>query len=222
MLAVATSRAESSLSGSAIFERVLEVYATAKTYIDEGEVRTVFFQNEGKRTEVRPFSTAFIRPTDFRFEFKSRRGEVEWDSYIVWMDGGTVKTWWHIQPGIETHKSLGTAIAGATGVSGGSAFTVPNLLMPEIIRGHGIRELTGITLLGEAQLDQTPTFKLQGRDRTGNLHTLWIDTKSFLILQTFEQKQFPGFRTENTTTYFPETNVQIDLKKLQFSPPTAP
>ena len=64
-----------------IMGQMASTYATCHSYVDEGEVRTVFLQQNGRRwTQVKPFSTAFVRPWEFRFEYKSRRGEDEWDA----------------------------------------------------------------------------------------------------------------------------------------------
>src|SRR5438128_3110913 len=120
-------------------EQMVSVYASCKTYMDTGEVQILFLEKRGRRTVIRPFSTSFVRPADFRFEFQNRRGEREWDIYIVWRHDDSVKTWWSVKPGVMTDRPFPLALAGATGVSGGSAHTIPQLLMPDLISGGRIR-----------------------------------------------------------------------------------
>jgi hypothetical protein len=103
--------------------RVAKAYAGCKSYRDSGVVKTVYVEAGRTRTEMKPFKTAFVRPDQFRFEYTQKRGEGahEVNRYIVWRRGTDVRTWWDVKPGIEKPASLALALAGATGVSGGSA-----------------------------------------------------------------------------------------------------
>src|SRR5688572_4791540 len=128
VVGVAYSSQGQTLSAREIMDRMVAVYASCNSYVDEGEVSTVFLNRYGRRTVVKPFSTAFARPSDFRFEFKDRFREGEWNNYIIWKDATSVKTWWSIKPGVESPKDLSFALVAAAGVSSGSATTVPTLL----------------------------------------------------------------------------------------------
>jgi hypothetical protein len=55
-----------------ILDKMVAVYASCSSYVDKGQVKTTFFENSGPRTTKRPFSTAFVRPSRFRFEFEDR------------------------------------------------------------------------------------------------------------------------------------------------------
>src|SRR5256885_2078226 len=73
------SRPQSPMSARQIIERMAEVYASCRTYSDEGEVSTEYVRIQSLQTVRQPFSTAFIRPASFRFEFSRRRGKEGWD-----------------------------------------------------------------------------------------------------------------------------------------------
>jgi hypothetical protein len=77
-----------------------------------------------------------VRPERFRFEYDDPTPE---KPYIVWANAGVIRTWWYVKPGEERQPSLSDAIAGATGVSGGSAHTIPTLLLPDRIGGSHYR-----------------------------------------------------------------------------------
>lgn len=219
VLAVAFSSQGQSLSAQQIIDRSMAVYANCISYVDEGEVKTLFLESDRKRTVIKPFTTAFVRPSDFRFEYKERRGEEEWDSYIVWKDAESVKTWWSIRPGVESPETLSRALAGATGVSSGSANTIPTLLMPEMKMGSSIKSLSGLKLVGEEEVNGSKAYKIEGTDLRNRSVTLWLDEASFLIVKTFRTASFPKFETETTTTYKPQVNVSAD-GKLAFNPPS--
>ena len=82
----------------------------------------------------------------------------------------------HIKAGVQSQPSLGNGIAGATGVSGGSAHTIPALLLPDQIGGRKLTAMTHLERLPDEALDGTLCFKLQGRfgDRPT---TLWLDER---------------------------------------------
>lgn len=211
---------DQAMSAQQIMDQVISTYASCASYLDEGEVRTLFLTPRGKRTDVKPFSTAFVRPTDFRFEFRDRTGDGEddWTRYIVWRSPKAVKTWWTIDPGVETVENLSMAIAGATGVSGGSAFVIPSLLLPEM-SGMRYASLSNLKLIGEERVGGSGAYKIEGQDRDGTTVTLWIDKESLLIVQLFERTKFPDFETETTTIYKPRVNVEIAAEKLAFNAP---
>lgn len=206
-------------SAADIMERMASAYASCRSYVDEGEVRTVFHEQGGRRTRVKPFSTAFVRPSDFRFEYKERRGEEDWNSYIVWRGADSVKTWWSVKPGVNSPTDLFSALGGAAGVSSGSAVTVPALLMPDLARGNRIKSLSGPKLLGEEEVDGRRAHKVEGLDSRNNVVTIWVDAESMLLLKVYEKVKAEKYEAETTTTYKPQVNVEVAREKLAFNPP---
>ena len=62
-----------------IIAKMAKNYAAAGSYEDEGVVTIVFSGPMGKRTVKRPFSTKFVRPKLYRYEFTERFGDGEND-----------------------------------------------------------------------------------------------------------------------------------------------
>jgi hypothetical protein len=222
LLGLEFSAQAQSLSAQQIIDRMSSVYATCHSYVDEGEVKTIFLQQNSRRTVSKPFATAFVRPSDFRFEFKDRRGEDEWNSYIVWKGAESVKTWWSIRPGIESPKNLSLALAGAAGVSSGAATTVPTLLMPEMVMGNRIKSLTALKLISEEEVNGRNSYKIEGTDSRERVVTLWVDRETLLLVKIYQRTRFDNarvpFETETTTTYKPQVNAGAQ-GKLAFNPP---
>src|SRR5204863_4727355 len=132
-----------------IVNKMMAVYANCNSYTDEGQVSILFKEKYGNRTAITPFSTAFVRPSEFRFEFKDRRGENEWNNYIISMKGNDIKTFWSIKPDMSTPANLNAALAGAAGVSSRSSTTVPSMLMPDVAAYNRFRLLNQLQLVGE-------------------------------------------------------------------------
>jgi outer membrane lipoprotein-sorting protein len=205
------------LTAEQILARMAKSYADCSSYRDAGEVTTVFFGGMGKRTVKKPFTTAFVRPDRFRFEFQERMGEEEWRRMIIWQGGGDVRSWWDLRPGVEHPSSLDIGLAGATGVSGSSAHNIPRLLLPDRIQGRSLTHLEELQRLPDAKFDGSDCFRVAGKSH-GDPETLWIDKASFLVRRIDLSVQFPEFRTEETTVYHPEIDGRIAPGELEFRP----
>lgn len=196
------------LTAQEILNRMVQEYATCKTYRDKGIVSTLYSSSDGStRTRKIMFSTAFVRPDRFRFEFTTRSVFGEEMPYIVHSSHGDTRTWWYINPGVEEEESLGMAIAGATGVSSGSAHTVAVLLMEETIGGNSMSDMKSLTRLPDAGYEGSLCYRVTGETRGGANPTLWIDKNTFLLRRIDWSREFAEFRTNTITTYAPEVNV---------------
>lgn len=186
-------------------------YATASSYVDHGEQITVF--DGGKFTERRTFTTAFVRPSAFRFEYREDGSAAT--AYIIWSDGTNARTQWYLNGGrVQPVSSLELAIAGATGVSGGTAYFVPSLL--GLV--HGTPSLIDPRYEGTESIDGHPCWKVSGSTRGGTM-TYWIDGASHLVRRMFEKKTITGrdgkpFDVETTTTYQPTAGADVDVALL--------
>ena len=149
---------QDSLTAKQILDRMAEAYAGCKSYRDSGIVKTVFVRASGDDTKENTFATAFVRPDRFRFGCKRLTDRLNREQrYIVWCKGKEVQTWWNIKSDIEQQPSLGKALVGATGVSGGSAHTVPALLFPEEIGGRRLTDLKDAKRASSASMPPSST-----------------------------------------------------------------
>jgi hypothetical protein len=235
-----------------IIRRMAETYKNCKSYQDSGTVTTIFHHKDGKEhTSSRPFTTAFVRPDRFRFEFKSSFDGHKWYRYIVWARGKDVRTWWDIHSESEqltVTDSLALGLGGATGVSGGSAHTIPALLLPEQIPGSRLTKLVELKRLDDADLMGIACYRVQGKKRDFKITAaerdhlqqkiqkisgripeeaqhgptvVWIDKATSLVRRIEEKVQFESFRTESTTEYNPLLDTPIGEKQLEFGKPEA-
>ena len=208
------------LTAKQILDRMAKTCAECKTYRDSGVVTTVFIEASGNQTVEKPFNTSFVRPDRFRFEYHKKTSVGQKERYIVWRKGKEVQTWWDIKPGVQKEESLDLAIAGATGVSGGSAHTIPALLLPHEVSGRPLTDLTESKRIDDGNLEKVGCFRIQA-NYADVPETLWIDKRSFLVRRIDAQEKFANFRTEETTTYEPVVDGEIPDKALEFNPPKA-
>jgi hypothetical protein len=228
------------MSPEQILAAMAEVYAECGSYRDRGQIVTRFVHDSDPFTTIKQFTTAFVRPGRFRFEYREEERR-----YIVWAGSGEVLTWWDLVRRLEQPESLGLALAGATGVSGGSARTVPALLLARELGEWRLSYLEEVISLGDERLDDITCYRLQGWDPpspedpaaaeeflrvTGQPPeravdgplTLWIDRGTFLLRRIEEQVHYETYRTETVTTYEPAMGVTIGEDELRFDPPGGP
>ena len=196
-----------------IIDRMIKAYAECKSYQDSGVVVTQFALPTGNRTDEKPFTTSFVRPDHFRFEFKDKAR-----AYIVWSKGKDVKTWWDVQPEVKTPDSLMLAIAGATGVSGGSAFRIPSMLMPSMFTGAGGKQFGETRRIEDGILEKVPYYCIE-TNQANRSGILWIDKKTYVLKRIDEKIETTKVRFETTTTYNPVINEKIPDKSMAFNPP---
>jgi hypothetical protein len=234
------------MTAEGILAAVEAVYARCHTYADTGCVREVFLHLDGRTNFVSttPFETAFVRPDRFRFEFSTHHpNRTEFRRYVIAADGAGVRTWWDICPGVKRPESLALDVAGATGVSGSSAHTVPALLMPDRVPGRRLGERVTLARLEDAELGGGDCYRVELRDvidpeearrRREEVtrllgcpptegervpRVLWVDRGSFLIRRIEGGSRFPTFRTESVTTYEPTIDEPVPDDHLAFDPP---
>jgi len=215
--AVAESELEP-LTAKDLLDRMAKTYAGCASYRDSGVVKTTFIEPDRSWVEEKPFTTTFVRPDRYRFEFWEKNGSKQQGRYLVWRAGNEIRTWWEIKPGVATPPSLGRAVAGATGVSGGSAHTIPALLLGDEIGGRRLTEMKDAKRIGEGIIGKTECCRVHGY-YAGNPMTLWLDKKTYLVLKIEEAEKDKGFRTLTTTSYEAVINSDVAEKTLEFNPP---
>lgn len=166
-----------------LVRRILRANAEVRAYADRGEVRELF---DARRVAV-TFATSFRRPRSFRFDFESphpyrplrdcssrasigydKNGPYFWSSH------------YDSAPTIEDEESLLMAVAGATGISRGSAHTIATLLIPET--GPGILErLRSVRTLPSTTIQGTYCLGLVGRHPAGGQVLIYVGARDLLV-----------------------------------------
>jgi len=205
------------LTAKDIISRMYEVYATSSSYSDSGVVTTVFVSTDSrKRTEVKPFTTAFIRPDRYRYEFREKIQYGGKRRFIIHRRGKVLQTYWDLDK--ELHlESLDSAVAAATGISSESAITVPAMLLPDEITWRRAIRFHEPKRLEDTTIDTIDCFKIQDLI-FGSPTTLWIEKKTFLLRKIYKEQEFKDFRAQTTTLYTPRINGTITEKMLEYKP----
>lgn len=225
LLVAPVVRSQQKPTARLLLNRMEEKYSHLNSYQDEGVVVTTYDEETGGRIEKLPFKTSFKRPNLFRFEwtdyFLSKLGKKR----VVWSNGKSSFTYWEPDR-YEKEEDLGLGIAGATGVSGASAHTVPRLLIADEVGGFSVTELEKTSLVGEEVFEGVRCYHIKGAHPNGEIYELWIG-KSDLLLRKVRQitKDSNNTRTEeeirrNIHVNEPIANALFDYKPpIELTPP---
>lgn len=169
-----------------ILAQVGRTYAELNSYSDRGYVLSRKHPEEPFEKD-KTFTTFFKKPNHFRFEWfecgqhaklKGKDGIPN----IVWCDGKNSYCKYTFQNSVERIKSLSSAIAGATGISGGTAHRIPSLLIDEMC-GKKITDCQSLVLIAEDVTSDGKCYVLR-LDKEGELYYIGKTDK---IIQKIER-----------------------------------
>lgn len=166
-----------------------ERYARMETYADEGVAR-VRLSEDTPPVEL-TFETSYAAPSLLRFAFTSHHPSPPLrhvtTHHVVGHDGTRSYSWSREHDGsveLWTVDSLSLAVAGATGISHGTAHTISRLLLPEV-GGFGLTDLQAPTVVGEEGFDDVPCLRIAGLGSSGGRRELLVERESLLLRAVF-------------------------------------
>jgi outer membrane lipoprotein-sorting protein len=186
----------------AIIQNMAERYAALSSYQDSGVVETVSEGALPRRNTDVFFKSYFTRPGKLRFEWMEYSSLSVSGRSVIWSDGSKAFSFLGFKPEqVEAEEDIGMAVAGATGISRGSAHTVPSLLINEI-DGFLLTELTKLSLKREEVFEGEECYVVEGYHPNGEAWQLWISKKESLLRK---------LRTKSTNGEF-EEEIHRDIK----------
>ena len=170
------------LTAKEIIEKMIETYKNSISYQDTGIViETTFSEKLGKIVNKKPFKTYFVRPNLFRFEWKeSFYPGKRMYRCVVWCNGKDTYTYWQTGK-LERMRNLKDGILANAGVSSGSSYTVPSMLIFSeesfILKNLVIEKITN-----EEEINRTLCYVIQAKHKTRKKkYFIWIGKKDFLL-----------------------------------------
>jgi hypothetical protein len=197
------------LTAAQIAERVAELYAACASYSDTGRYRSLH--------ESGAFTTAFVRPDHFRFEYEGYVWDSIPDRSLIWRDGreGTDGGLAEFRSrfAIDEHEGVGdreeeeevTRLPLGEYLPRTMQRAIPALLLPGEVRDDAFDVPGGLRRLADARLDGQ-----EGQEChriAGETRTLWIDRRTFLVRRITE----PGA----VTSFEPILNGEVTEEMLR-------
>jgi len=168
-------------SATEILRQVQATYDAMRSYSGAGEVTSAFSPSGLAPQEMtHAFTIRLGRPELYRIEWEQRLPNFVMKG-AVWSAG---EGHFVVVPGQvnrEQAKDVSTALAMATGISGGAASTIPGAFFA---LGHGpFKTLTDATLVRDEAIEGDQCYVISGRVAKQLGTTLWISKKSKLLRQ---------------------------------------
>jgi hypothetical protein len=182
-----------SLSARDVLRTMIATYASMTSYSDKGQVTTT--QLKDGRVHRTTFSTLYQRPSFFRFAFSRPHPHPPLNhlvtQFVTGFDG-TVGYSTTSKPGdagpSKSVTSLELAVAGATGISSGSAHTIGRLLLPEV-GGYSFQESLEPQFGKDVTVDGTLCYSISARNpRSETADEIWIEKESFLLRKIIRRR----------------------------------
>ena len=158
-------------------------YATLKSYADEGFVRRAGSAGPNSCW----FETQFSRPSSFRFQFARPHPYPPLrhivTKTVIGSDGITsyfCTKYPNTDPTTEIEESLAMAIAGATGISQGTAHTIGSLLV-DSVGGFSLSTLKRPRFRRSREFDGQHCCRISGRHPRGGRVTIWFGSTDLLL-----------------------------------------
>jgi hypothetical protein len=168
-----------------LLEEVVKTYASMESYSDVGSVTQQV--HPGDPVLRMEFSTLYKRPNLFRFEFSRphpypplrhlvTRHVVGYDGFGAY----TLQRGHESEPTLQTRDDLSHAVAGATGVSSGSAHNIGRLLLQEVT-GLSILDLVDPQFGAEMEIAGAPCYSISAKLPKGGERELCIERGTLLV-----------------------------------------
>jgi hypothetical protein len=189
---------ENSRNPDAVLQGMVSYYRSFSAYSDTGHVTSTILKT--RVVQRRSFSTLYQAPSFFRFEFANPHPHPPLadiiTQHVVGFDGteGYLLTKKHGD--LHAHKSVSSialAVAGAAGISSGSAHTIGRLLLPEVA-GLSFMDLVNPRHEGETDIDGIPCWSITAELPTGGKRTVWIEKNTLLLRKIVDLRE--TFRAE--------------------------
>ena len=186
-----------------------KAYRSFESYSDLGRMKTIWEAGTDRErvTELR-FSTYFRRPHFFRFEWSKHwlGSKLTEEVNVIWCDGkNAYKKYSYDKKPIRTN-GLGMAVAGATGVSSGTAHSIIALLI-EDIGGYTFNDLENPSFRGSGLVDGEECYLVHG----GELRStdIWISKQRSIILRIDEDYTIKSQKQKGVIPF--PTNQQLHI-----------
>ena len=190
-------------------QAVYERYRCLEAYSDTGISRSL-----GRRQpRLCKFETLYQRPNLFRFTFESphpspRRRHL-FSRCVVGHDGTTpflFSKHYSGPAGTELSESISMAIAGATGISSGTAHTIGALLFAEV-SGFTLLDLERPRFRRNRTIQGVPCVCVSGLHPRGGRCTAWFGAEDMLLRRLYRSKfnaEELRFNPSPAATFAPE------------------
>ncbi|MCX6339148.1 MAG: DUF2092 domain-containing protein [Candidatus Aureabacteria bacterium] len=179
---------------SKIFEKVETTYESMQTYKAQGTITSNIDTGGMKMNIETSFSILLKKPNFYLISWTQKNMPMPGmaQSGAVWSDGSQPYLYMGVMNAYSKMSSDELALAGATGISGGAAFTIPSLFLsafkecPTLFSRLKDPKIAKVEKIGEEDC-----YVISGASTISKKETFWISKSTHLILKHLRSLEPP-------------------------------
>ena len=170
-------------SADAILEKTKETYSALETYQAEGSIQSDINTGVSRVQQSSTFSILLKKPNLYLISWNQTVGPMA-QSGAVWSDGNQSYLYMGAMNAYSKMASDEIALGGATGISGGAAYSIPSLFL-SVFKGQP----SPLARLKNPQIEKSESiageecFVISAPSSVSKKETYWISKESHLIRQ---------------------------------------
>lgn len=190
----------SEISSEDIFKRTLASYIAMETYRAEGTIIGTFYLNGQKMETETLFLVLLKKPNLYLISWTQKYMPMPAvvHSGAVWSDGTQSYLYLGNMNAYFSMANDELALASATGISGGAAYTIPFLFLPIFDTENLFSRIECSVLEGIEYVGKEKCFVISGQSAMAKSETFWIEKDNFLLKKYQRLIDFPGEMPELT------------------------
>ena len=199
----------------AIFKKVIAEYDSMATYSSEGTIVSDVDTSAGKMKIETSFSIKLKKPNLYLIQWNQKNSTMPTMSQAgaVWNEGAQPYLYMGVMKAYSKITTDETAVASATGISGGAAFTIPSLFLSVFKKRAApapFSRLVAPKLAGNEQVGGENCYVITGSSPQSKKETFWISQKTYLIRKYSRSLEPPegGFKVPKITDQQLEQSVR--------------
>jgi hypothetical protein len=169
---------------SAIFQKVIATYHTTDTYSAEGTITSDLDSGKVVTKIVTSFSMKLKKPNQYLISWEQQNEMMPsfTQSGAVWNDGTQSYLYMGTMKAYSKMTSDEMALAGATGISGGAAYTIPSLFLNAFKQQPApFSRLVDPKLENNEPVEGDDCNVIGGSSTISKRETFWISKQTYLI-----------------------------------------
>jgi outer membrane lipoprotein-sorting protein len=165
-----------------IFQRTEAAYASMQTYQSDGTASSDMDSGGSKMQMETSFTILLKKPNLYRITWTQKGMMGMTQSGAVWSDGSQPYLYMGIMNAYSKMSSDQIALSGATGISGGAAFTIPSLFLASFnVPSNHFARLQNPRIEKTEKIGDDDCYVISGPSKISKNETFWISKSNYLI-----------------------------------------
>jgi outer membrane lipoprotein-sorting protein len=180
-----------------VLKQVSEKYKTMETYKAEGTIQ-MDADAAGRKIQLETSFTMLLKKPNLYLISWEQTGIVP-QSGAAWNDGNQPYLYMGATNAYAKMESDEIALGGATGISGGAAFTIPSLFLPVFTQPAELSRLNDPQIERSEAVEGDDCYVIAGPSAFSAKETFWVSKESHLIRKyrrSLEGASIPDFTDE--------------------------